>query len=297
MTGAKNQPILVAVANPDHVGQLVRTAGDLARLLDTGVKIISVTVKPHSSPFSIYTDETVIEMFSGEMQEMLDAATTVAPDDVPVDHEVFVGHSVADGVLKAVADTDARALVIGWHDQRTRTDALLGTNLDRLIERAPCDLYVERIGYEANGVDSVLLPVAGGPHVPSAALAAKAIVVRNDATAHVLSVDASDSDPDAARDHIETAALMLAEAPGPDIRIETLLRTGEGVADVIAETATDHDLLILGATRHGAVRRRIVGSIPQTVIHRTDRTVLLARSGAVVGRTGFGYVERLRDQS
>ncbi|AHF99638.1 universal stress protein UspA [Halostagnicola larsenii XH-48] len=232
MTELKNQPILVAVANSDHVEQLVRAVGDLARLLDTRVKMVSVIVKPHGSPFSMDADEMIIETFSGDTQEMLDAATTVAPDDVPVDHEMSVSHSVADG-----------------------------------------------------------------PHVPSAALAAKAIAVRNDATVHVLSVGESDSDPDAAKDDIATATLTLEEAPGPDIRIETLLQTGEDVSDAIAETVPDYDVIIFGATRHGAVRRRLVGSIPQPVSHRTDRTVLLARSGAVVGRTGLRYVERLWDQS
>ena len=297
MTELGNQPILVAVANPDHVEQLVRTAGDLAHLLDTSVQIVSVTVKPHGTPFSMYADETIIETFSGETRAMLEAATTVAPDDVSVDHHVLVGHSVADGVLKAIASTDARALVIGWDDQRTRTEDLLGTNLDRLIKRAPCDLYVERIGYEADGVDSVLLPVAGGPHLPTAALAAKAIAVRNDATVHVLAVAESESDSDAARDDIETATLRLEEVPGPNARIATLHRTGENVSDAIVETAPDHDVIIFGTTRHGAIRRRLVGSIPRTVIQRTDRTVVLSRSSSVVGRTGIGTVGRLWDQS
>ncbi|MFC7233687.1 universal stress protein [Saliphagus sp. GCM10025308] len=211
----ENRPVLVAVANPEHAEQLVRTASDLARLLESYVTIVSVAVKPSSSPFSVYKDETIVERFAQDTQELLDAAITVAPEDVPIEREIVVGRTIADGVLKAIRRTDARALVIGWHDSRSRTDAILGTNLDQLIENAQCDLYVERIGYEANGVDSILVPVAGGPHVRPATLAAKAIAARNDATVHLLSVVEPDVDEDAARDHLEAGCSCSRMRPIP----------------------------------------------------------------------------------
>ncbi|WP_312909083.1 universal stress protein [Natronosalvus caseinilyticus] len=291
----ESRPVLVAVANPQHAEQLVRTASDLARLLESHVTIVSVAVKPSSSPFSVYKDETIVERFAQDTQELLDASITVAPEDVPIEREIVVGRTIADGVLEAIRRTDARALVIGWHDSRRRTDAILGTNLDQLIENAQCDLYVERIGYEANGVDSILVPVAGGPHVRPATLAAKAIAARNDATVHLLSVVEPDVDEDAARDHLEAGVQLLEDAPdsafGPDIRVETAVRTGEDVPATIAELAPDHDVLVFGVTRQGAIQRRLVGSIPQRVIPRIDETVILARSGTVVSPS---RLEKLR---
>ncbi|UTF53194.1 universal stress protein [Natronosalvus rutilus] len=286
----ENRPVLVAVANPEHAEQLVRTASDLARLLESYVTIVSVAVKPSSSPFSVYTDETIIERFAQDTRDLLDAAIAVAPEDVPIEREIVVGRTMADGVLKAIRRTDARALVIGWHDSRSRTDAILGTNLDNLIENAPCDLYVERIGYEANGVDSILVPVAGGPHVRPATHAAKAIAARNDATVHLLSIVEPDIDEGAARDHLEAGVQLLEDSPGsgaspdfsPDVRVETAVRTGDDVSATIAELAPDHDVLVFGVTRQGAIQRRLVGSIPQRVIPRIDETVILARSGDVV---------------
>lgn len=289
----ENRPVLVAVANPDHVEQLVRTASDLARTIGGHVRIISIVAKPHTSPFSMYSDEAIVERFAQDTHDVLDAATAVAPTDVPIEREVVVGRTVADGVLTAITRTNARALVIGWHGHRTRTDAILGTNLDRLIKHAPCDLYVERIGYEANGVDSILLPVAGGPHVRPAAVAAKAIADRNDATVSVLSVVEPDGDADAARDDIAAAVLLIEETPGSEIHIETLLRTGDDIPNEIAEAASDHDVLVFGTTRQRAVHRRLVGSIPQTVIPQTDRTVLLARSADVVDRSMFKQLRRI----
>ncbi|WP_198667970.1 universal stress protein [Saliphagus sp. LR7] len=284
-----DEPVLVAVANPDHVEQLVRTASDLARAAGVGVRIVSVVAKPHGSPFSIYSDETIVEQYAHDTQAVLEAAIAVAPGDVPVEREVVVDRSVADGVLSEVRRVEPRALVIGWHERSSRTDALLGTNLDRLIERVPCDLYVERIGYEADGVDSVLVPVAGGPHVGPAAAAAKAIAARNDATVSVLSV--ADPDGEDGTDHegaadeaIEEAVEHVETAPGPDVRIETRLERGDDVSAVLVEAAADHDVVVFGVTRRSGIHRRLVGSIPQVVLPRIDETVLLSRAGDAVGR-------------
>ncbi|ELY75556.1 UspA domain protein [Natrinema gari JCM 14663] len=258
---------------------MVRTAGDLARVTDGLVRIVSVIAKPHDSPFSLYTDDTIIEQYSGTSQKILNDATTVAPDDVTVTSELIVGRSIADGVLTAVEQTTARALVVGWQERKRRTDAVLGTTIDRLLERAPCDLYVERIGQEANSVDSILLPVAGGPHVRPAASVAKAIAARNDAAVHVFSVAASETASETAREHIASAETSLKEAPGPRIQMESEIHDGNEITEGIVEAASDHDVIVFGATRQGALHRRLVGSVPRTVVHRTDRTVLLARSG------------------
>jgi nucleotide-binding universal stress UspA family protein len=88
---SESRPILVAVANPDHAEQLVRTAGDLARVTDGLVQIVSVVAKSHNSPFSLYTDDTIIEQYSGTSQKILNKATEVAPDDVTVTSELIVG--------------------------------------------------------------------------------------------------------------------------------------------------------------------------------------------------------------
>ncbi|ELY51194.1 universal stress protein [Natronolimnohabitans innermongolicus] len=285
-----NRPVLAAVGNPAHTEQLVRTAGDLARANDGAVEIVSVVVKPYESPFSVYSDETILEQYAGRSQQLIDDAVAVAPADVTVEASLVVSHSVADGLLAAVDETDARALVIGWHQRDSRTDALLGTAVDRVLERAPCDVYVERIGHEANGVDSILVPVGGGPHVRPAVEVAKAIAARNDATVGLCSVD-DETTPAAARGYVDDALALLESAPGPPVRTESSVLQGENVVETLLERADEHDVLVFGTTRQGALQRRLVGSIPQTVTRRADRTVLLARDGESVGRSPL---ERVR---
>jgi nucleotide-binding universal stress UspA family protein len=65
--------------------------------------------------------------------------------------------------------------------------------------------------------------------------------------------------------------------------VETVVRTAGDVTDAVVEATADHDVVVLGATRTRALRRRLVGSVPRRVVGRTDATVILARDGDAVG--------------
>ena len=272
-----DRPVLVGIESLDTVQQLVRTAGDLAVLGAGTVRVVTVAVKQSDSPFSVFSDETIVREFADSSHELLDRATT--PEGVTVEREVLVARSATKGLLAAVEETDPAALVVGWRAQERRTDAVFGRTVDALVERAPCDLYVERVGHEADGVDSVLLPVAGGPHVETAARAAIAIAARNDARVLVFSVGiAGDASAYAAE-----GREALADVDGPEVPVETTVRESDDVTDAIVEEAAAHDVVVMGATRKGSLRRTLAGSVPRRVVNRTDRTVILARNGNVVG--------------
>jgi nucleotide-binding universal stress UspA family protein len=280
---AKGDPsgdVMVAVEDPDQVQQLVRTAGDLARLGSGIVRLVTVVVKPYDSPFGVFTDETIIREFAADSHDLLERATP--PADVDVVRDLVVARSVAKGILRAVKQSEPRALVIGWEADPSRSDAILGTTVDAVLERAPTDVYVERIGRVADGVESVLLPVAGGPHVEAAAAVAKAIAVRNEAEIVVLAIATDGTEVVEAGSFAEAGQKAVLGSPGPDVPIETTVREGR-VSDEIVEAAEDHDVIVLGAARKGPLRGRLVGSVPRRVVERSDQTVLIARDGAVAG--------------
>lgn len=285
--------VVVAVANPDHVEQLVRTAGDLARNRGGRVRLISIVVKHHDSPFEVFSDETIRQEFAGDRQALLDRATAAAPTEVDVEAELVVAASKAAGVLQVAAEPATEAVLVGWHGPPRRSEVVLGTSVDTVVRRAPCDVYVERIGQTAADVDRVLLPVAGGPHVRPAARAASAIAAANDATVTVLAVVPPDGDRETASGWLEEAVRALAATPDPEVPIDTGVREATDVADALVEAAAAHDILVFGATRHTGLRERLVGSVPRRVADRTDRTVILSRSGEAVDSPLRSLVRRL----
>ncbi|WP_458207381.1 universal stress protein [Haladaptatus sp. NG-SE-30] len=260
--------VAVAVANPDNAPQLTRTAVDLARERDGEVLVFSVVITERESPFSLFTDEVIIREFGGEQQEILDRVVETARGTVPVRGQLLASHDIARALTDAVVEFDCDTLIVGWHDRERPREIVLGSNVDRLVARAPCDLLVEKLA-PANGVDSILVPVAEGPHAELAADVARAIAVANDARIHLFRVVEG---PHHEAEHIFTS---LAERVKP-MPVETEVRTGS-ITDTIVEEASEHDVTVLGSTRRGMLRRQLVGTVPQAVGRQADTTVIITR--------------------
>ena len=293
--------LLVAVDHPDHVQQLLRTARDIARFEDGSVHVVSIVHKPHGSPFGLFDDETIKAEFAGDRTAVLDRAVESGRgSDVDVSGSVIVARHVTGGILRAGKAVDADAVLVGWDHARRRRDAVLGSVVDALLERAEMDVLVERIGTTADGVESVLVPVAGSPHAALAARVGGAIAAANDARLVLLAVATDDIDSRAAEEAVTTTEQALLEMwEGPEaarrsaLDVQTQVSEGGSVATAIAEAASAHDGVLMGATRGGALRRRLVGSNARAVADRTDRTVILTQHSSV--KTGYlNVLGRLR---
>lgn len=273
--GIEGETLLVALANPDHVDQLMRTAVDFAAA-DGEILVVGVIHKPVTSPFLLFSDSRIEAEFDEGRPTVLNRARRLAEGTrLRVRRHLLVGSDVSEAILRAAEESDADALLLGWQDRSRPSDIVLGATVDRVVGRAPCDVFVERVGTTADGMDAILLPTVGGPHLRPAADLVHAVGTANDATVTVVSYvspGADGSDRDAARDHVETAAGMLSGVP-----CETSVEAVDDVAEAIVTRAADHDFLVLGATRERTLRRRVVGSVAETVAREADPPVVIAK--------------------
>lgn len=270
--------LAVAVANPDHVEQLLRTAVDLAAGRDGEIRVVTVNHKPMTSPFALFSEGRIREEFSEGQQAVLDAAraaTTDAP--VPVECDLLVGTDVSDAILSAVEEMGADALLLGWQRRSRAAEVVLGTHVDPLVRRATCDVFVERVGTTAEEMDALLLPTDGGPHVEPAADLVGAIARANGARVRVVSYvppDAGDEERATAREHVDAASQRLS-----GVAVDAEVCEAAAVADAIVAAAADHDLVALGATRERQLRGRVVGSVAAEVGRRVTVPVVIAKRG------------------
>lgn len=273
---APGYTVVVAVANPDRVEQLMRTAVDLASDRDGRIRVVSVVHKPATSPFLLFDEERIKREFATDRGAVLDRAVAAADGSgVPVERGLLVGSDVADAVRSAVEDVGADALVLGWRERSRPSDVVLGTAVDPLLRRAPCDVFVERVGTTADGVESVLLPTDGGPHVAPATDLVGAVGRANAAAVTVVSYvapGAGDAERDRASGRVAAAAERLS-----GVSVRTDVREAAAVDDAIASTADAHDLVVLGATRERSVRTPVVGSVARTVGRRATPPVVIAK--------------------
>jgi nucleotide-binding universal stress UspA family protein len=276
----------VAIEEPRSVEQLLRTALDIAHDNEGEVLVISVVTKSRASPFTVFTDETIKREFSGDRQEILDRALSVADGtDIPIRGRLLVSSDVSRGIERAVRTFDCDTILLGWHDQR-RSETVFGRNVDRIVTRAPCDVLVEKIGPMADGVDTVLLPVTEGLNTEFAATVARAIALSNDAeidVRHFIASDATDRERAVGEQIVEDVTHLL----DPDTDIGTQIGETDDVPAAIIEATETCDVTVLGATQRSWVQRLTTGPTPEKVARNAQSTVIVAKHGGLSSRIGY----------
>ena len=272
--------LLVAVANPENVPQLMRTARDLVAARGGSLLVTSVVTLPDQTPLSEghrYVDDrrTVVE----------DAIASVDDPDVPVSGTVRIAHHPGRAIHNTARQYDCDGILMGWSDSGRRRDIVLGSVVDEVVVEAPCDVFVERIGPTSGRVASILLPTAGGVHLEAAATIAAAVAAANDAPIeafHVLPPDASESRRAGGEAALDRAAELL-EPFG--VTVERTLVEADNVAGTIVDRSADHDLTVVGATGEGLLQQLVFGAVPERVGREAHGTVVMAkRSVGVTGR-------------
>jgi APA family basic amino acid/polyamine antiporter len=286
----RDYQIVVPIANPDHVEQLMRTAVDLARDRDGEVLVLSVVDLPEQTPLSegrqyvngkreVLNRAMALADGSGGTLDTDESAEPAGAADVPVSGTVRIAHHVDEAVLHTIEQYESDAVLMGWGGWRARRrEVVLGSIVDTVVTEASCDVLVERIDTDAaRTVESILLPTAGGPHADLAGEVARAIARTTEAHIELLRVVAPEDD----RVDAETA-LEDTLADFEDIDAESTVVENDDVVDAITERSADHDLTVIGATREGLFQRLVFGAIPEQVGEAAESTVILTKRNLAI---------------
>ncbi|WP_231186728.1 amino acid permease [Haladaptatus sp. DYF46] len=266
--------IVVPISNPENAQQLMQTAVDLARDEETypdgGILVMSVVTVPQQTPPS--EGREFIQDEPNVLEETMEIAREAG---IPVSGTVRIGHDVSDAILNTVEQYDSDVVLMGWKGQHKtqRRDIVLGSNVDEVVQNAPCDVLIERIGDDAGKVDSILVPIAGGPHSDFAADVADTIASSTGANVELVHVVDPNADDQEARK-------MLAESEDQfreHAQVSTTVLTGDDIVDTIVSRTNEHDLTIVGATREGLLQQFVFGAIPEQIGWRSKSTTIMAK--------------------
>lgn len=264
--------ILVPVANREAATRQLDTAVDIAT--DTGRRILVVHVVTVPPQIPIDQGHRLVEDDDRELLEY--AAGLVADRDVPVDRSLRIARSVAGGIRTAIEDHDVGTVLAGWRGRPPRSGIVLGSHLDRLLREADCDVLVKRIRSPQPPVESVLVPVAAGPHTEFAVATAASIARVHDAPLrllYVLSPDDGGLSRAEAEELLDDHRRTLEGVPSVDREIAE----SANVAGAITDRTATHDLTVLGVSEGSLLQRKLLGTVSQSVGGHAEGSVLLAK--------------------
>lgn len=269
-TNSSTGSILVPIANPETVSQLISTAIDLAEDQKLDLELLTVVSVPEQLPLSAG------RQFSDEKQDLLnDAVESITHPDITVSGRIRFARSVSSGILSAIEDHDIQIALLGWHGRPRRRDIVLGSHLDHVLRNATCDILIERMD-KTTELETILLPIAGGPNTELAATVAGSLARAHNADLHVITIHSPAS---TSREQIEVEQ-MLTRIISNFTQVSTITQEvieHESVADAIIGQSNDADLMILGAAPSTLFRRSLVGSLPERIGRESTCSVIIAK--------------------
>jgi len=260
--------IMVPVSNPRIEGSLVTLACTLASgRKDASVHLVHMVQIP--SGMNLQYNNRQRERIQAESESQLETLPgKAAGSDVPVETSTVVSYRSFEEVFSQARQDDADLVVMGWGTDRHWDTVRTGRPLEKLTNSLPCDFLV----LKDRGLDTsrILLPTDGSQD--SALGATVASTLREVTGAEVSLLHVVDSG------QREDGEAFLEEwAEDHDLADATRVVDDSGdVEAAIEREATDHTLLLIGATERGLLSRLATNSLHYEVVNEVECSVLLA---------------------
>jgi uncharacterized hydrophobic protein (TIGR00271 family) len=222
-------------------------------------------------------------------------------DGIQVDSIVRLGHHAGGAILAVVREISPHLLVLGWSGAPGSGRYMIGSTLDPLVQKAPCDIVVLRIGEEPeqlveglNNVRKVLVPMRRGDN---AALAVD-LALQLSPDVQVIALNIAQLGQGRAGIHLGREQLAATLRPwSENERVQPKVVQAPGiVGGILNEAKTGYDLLFIGASHESYIDRMLFGNVPQTVAMQSPvPTIVVKRSGRweenVVLRTWQHFID------
>ena len=258
--------LMVAVANPTNALELTRTTYYISEVRNAGVDLLHMVPVPEQVPLSD-AEKFMMEGKEGLMEVMLSLVLKF-----PVSLTIRYCRNIARGIVGAIKEKKIDTLIMGWHGHPHSHGYKLGSTVDLIIERAPCEVVVLK-GLGNRKFKKILVPVGGGPNAVYALEIASILAKKDDSQIVALTVD----------DGREKARLSISADMCKDRKIDFSRLTAKliqapDVVDAIVKEAEDYDLVIIGSSREPLIRQLTRDSVSHAVAARCSNPMIIVKA-------------------
>lgn len=249
--------------------ELVDFATLVAQVEDAELTLLHVVEVPETLPV-----DAIDRLYLSEVRWSLGRLRRRAEEaGITVRARVEVSHRVFDAILDNIKDEEIDLLVTGWKGG-WRRGRILGANIDRFVQEAPCDVVVFKAAGMKEKLDRILIMNAPEWHLSYATGYAILLAKKHRAAITILSVVQTDLEAEKEKAYSSRLAEMCRTHGVPFD--ERMIRIRNVVDTVVAEAA-NYDLLVLGASSEWRLTQFAFGPMQDQIAHKTSTPILMVR--------------------
>ena len=297
--------ILLPLANPRTARDLVRIGAGVANGRPTEITALGIVEVPEGVSLSEGATQARTQ------RRLLQRVLAIGDEEeVELRTVVRIGRHAADGVIEAVGEEEADLVIFGWGGpptpsqsaradaeaaelelagERTRPRPVFSPTIDAVVRESPCDIaVVKQRGIDK--VESILVPVRGGPHAELAMRISRDLAKRFGAKVVVLHV-VPKGIGERAIAHEQAAVDAFVREHAGMRRASGMIREASSVRQAIIKEAAHHDLVVMGAsaqpTNASPDGRYLFGTLAEAVASKAKPTVIVVKTKQSLGLATF----------
>src|SRR5881628_1006659 len=252
---------------------LVEFGAVMAKARDGELSLLNVVEVPPNLPPKAIKFRYVDDRIHG-LQKLARVGERMGVDTRAV---VKIGNRVYEIILDTLKEEDVNVLVMGWRGERIEGDRrVLGSNIDYLIENAPCDVVV----FKTKGLRHPLgrIVVLSSPLWSVRGVDALALILAKHygADVTVLSIVEDAAKADAIK---ADARGFLDKAVAMDLNVEQRVMYSNAYESSALRESVEADLLLVRTSPAGALRRYSLGPVEDRIAKLAKVPVLIFRKG------------------
>src|SRR2546426_161155 len=186
---------------------------------------------------------------------------------------VDVSHKVFDSILDNIREDETDLLILGWRGG-WRRGRILGTNVDRFVQEAPCDVVVFKSAGLKPKIERILVMNAPEWHVSYATGYAILLAKKHRAKITILSAVQTERELEKERGYSARLAEMCRTH---GVAFEEKFVKARNIVDTVVEEAKNYDLLALGASTEWRLTQFAFGPWQDQIARRTETPTLMVR--------------------
>ncbi len=266
--------ILLPLGSREEAEILLPVARTLAKTYQGQVILLHVVAVPEGRPLSEGAAEA-----SRVRQQIDEFLSQKGMSDVPVRTVVRVAHEIWEGIWETVRQENIDMLILGWSSDTL--SPVLGPLEDPRLANPPCDVVIVRPGEQLrqeqdwSNIKRILLPIRGGPHASLSLAVADALADALQADITILHV----SEPPRYEDAEQFQSTWAPALHQLDSVTRTITAVGD-VATAILREASDHELIVMGASVRRVDPDGWIGPILREVTRNTRASVIVTKERA-----------------
>lgn len=270
--------VLVAVSSRHTMPSLMEAALAIASAHQGSLVVVTVAEVPEEVSLMTGRQE------ARERVALLDeAAAYAAARGITARTVLKIAHRVSQGIISTVLEEECNFLLLGRPETRSLLERLVASIVERVVQKAPCQVGVVHGSLDPRRIRHVVVPVTGSANAQLAAELAPAFAVRFGADARAVTVIPPEAGEQDAALLEEAARNTLARA---ELDVELTVVRGTQVAVGLAREVTPDDLVLIGAPRTDPVAALLGETIPGLIASEGHNPLIIVRS-VEAGRAGL----------